>query len=622
MDNLLVNGSYIFGLFVVIIFSIKEFNAPEYNYHDKEDDDSLIDKSPYAKLAKPTLPKYMADTSRYNVFMVIFIAIAALVYVGFAKLLLIMPGAEYITDDNEALAALLSALILVGIVKSDDFGSKRIQFFMKWPKTVVFVLWKNLIHNSAYIPGLSCDVFNALCYEEIDLNSEVVKKNIDGIVSKKYREDFNTNQYIEANDFNNTGNPTGMIARWSRLSYFIFVVDKWSTDAKFMNQVKERSLGWGALIKEGYIPLIGKIAEYRDKNVNMTQGEEEELSKQLDHLLANCYRLIACIVVMTARASENPLYYIKRIGLNVHPGGRMYSRRGEFFRMIFALVPTIAVIVVIYAVVGPTIGPEQVILNIINYSAYAGIIMIFPIILVFALKCHMSLNKTWRIVTPETSYKSFFDMPLGIYTMVSILAWIISLLSMMVFMSGKDLMTSNMLQWKSASIFCFISATTAFITCYRTDIPPKVYKSNIKRWSFIGWCSVVHGSFTALIVWVGLILSGTKYDSESLIEFPLLGFVIAVIIGFTLFYGKHKTEQRNLNDRKYCTESVMVRQGDYKVPAIMLNKSPTGVMLMLSHARSLIKDNNTIEIIFNNGMRKVGSIVRRDAKHLNVAYQQ
>jgi len=622
MDNLLVIGSYIFGLVLVIFFAIQEFNAPEYNYHDN-DDSNLTNKYSYAKLAEPILPRYMADKSRYNIFMTMFIAISALVYFGFAKLLLIIPGVDLVIGkQNEALAAVLSALLLVGVVKSDDIGSKKIQFLLKWPKTVVFVLWKNMIHNYAYIPGLSCKIFNALCYEELDLDSEVVKKNIHELLNRKYRDDFNVNQYIEFNDYKNIGSPTGMIARWARLSYFIFVVDKWSRDPKFMNQVSERSLGWGALEKAGYIPLIEKMAAFRDKSLSMSQEEEDKLSKQVDHLLANCYRLIACIVVMTARPSENPMSYVKQVGLKVYSSKRMYSKQGEIFRVIFAILPTITIVAIIYTFIGSSSGPAQTILNILSYIAYAGIIMIFPVILVFALKCHMALSNTWPVVTVDNPYESFFDMPLIIYSMISALAWFISLLSMMVFMNGKNMITIDLLEWKSAAIFCIISAITAFITCYRSDIPPRVYKTSFKRGLFVLGCSGVHGGLTALIVWVGLTLSEKKELAPELLwQFPLLGFFIALAIGVTLFHGKHKTEQRNLSNRTPCNKPVTIAQGGYQVPAVILNKSSTGVMLVFTQAMSMIQDNKAIEIIFDGGLKKIGIIVKRDTKQLHVSYQ-
>ncbi|MCK5099347.1 MAG: hypothetical protein KAR45_14655, partial [Desulfobacteraceae bacterium] len=345
-------------------------------------------------------------------------------------------------------------------------------------------------------------------------------------------------------DYKNIGNPTGMIARWSRLSYFIFVVDKWSDDPKFKNQVKERSLGWGSL-KEAYISLIETMVNFRDKNIDMSQDEEDELSKQIDHLLANCYRLISCVVIMTSKATEDPLLYINEIGLKVHPDGQIYTRRGEVFRIVFALVPTIIILAILYALFVPGTGPREIIHDIIVYVVSAGIIMIFPIILVVALKRHLAIGKIWRVVTPENPYKSFFDMPLGIYVMISALAWGISLILMMLFMNDKGVMESNEMVWKSVAIFCFISAITAFITCYRSDIPPKIFKRKVNLLFTIFGFSVLHGTFTALTVWVGLIMSGSEPGSSALWQYPLLGFSISLAIGFTLFYGKHKVEHRS-----------------------------------------------------------------------------
>ena len=120
MDNLVLLGSYVLGLILVLIFSIKDFNAPGYEYDDNENDNNSIDKSPYKKLAKSTLPKYMADTSRYTVFLVIFTFFAVGLYFLLTKLLLIAPGIDLIIGkDNEAGAAILSALVLIVSLVAD-----------------------------------------------------------------------------------------------------------------------------------------------------------------------------------------------------------------------------------------------------------------------------------------------------------------------------------------------------------------------------------------------------------------------------------------------------------------------------------------------------------------------
>ncbi len=624
MENIIVYGAYLFGFIMVFVYSVKEFNIPEYRYDNNDESmaEQLTSKSKYARLAKPTLPKYMADTSRYNAFKWAFASFAILLYFLFSKLLLKVPGIDGLVgkESNEALVAIISLLIFLSIVKADDIKFSKIQFFIKWPKILIFGLIKDWMHSFAYIPGLGCDVFNVLCYKDIDIDSEEVKANIQKIVLKQYRNDIDSSKYIEINDFEHPGSPDNMTSRWTRLSYLIYVVNKWSTDPKFKNQVKERSLGWLSL-REAYITLTESIAKFRNENEDMTQDEEEELSKHVDHLLASCYRLISCVVIMTARSTEDPLCYIHELGLKVTPGEQMFSRRGEIFRVVFAMVPVISVIAFSYTLLEPASDIDEMIKNIFIYIESAFVIMILPLILVRALKRQMIKSHAWKVVTPSDAYPSFFDMPLKIYTSISILSWGISLVFMMLLLSKNGLFASELAEWQTTAIFSFISAITAFITCYRTDIPPHIYSNRLTFLMGISKMPFIHGALTALTVWVGLHLSTSEqYTDYQNWQYPLLGFLISLVIGFMLFSGKHNVERRKISKRETCEEPVIIVQGEYQVPAMMINKDSNGVMLMLSQARTLLQANKTIEVILADGLKKMGSIVKIDLRRVNISY--
>lgn len=627
MENLITYGTYLFGFIVVFGYSIKEFNAPKYRYDNNVDisDAELCVKSKYARLATPTLPKYMTDTAHYNTFKRIFALSAIVLYFLFTQLLLMVPGIDVIIgegDSREALAAIISLLLFIGIVKSDDITVKNIQLFTKWPKVILFGLIKDWLHSFACIPGLGCDVFDVLCYKDIDVDSDKVKPKLNDIMNKVYRNDFEVKQYIEFNDFKNLGNPDSMILRWARLSYLINRLDEWNNDPKFKNQIQERSLGWLAL-REAYINLIEHIVNFRDKDQDMSQDEEDELSKQLDHLLARSYRLISCVVIMTAKPSEDPLSYLRELGFKVSIEEQMFSRGGEIFRVLFALVPAVAIIALAYTLFEPTGGnTANTLKNMIVYVESSFAIMVLPLILVFALKRQMIKSHIWEAVTLENK-KSFFELPLKIYMMLSLISWGMSLVLMMILQNKNGVISNQVAEWKSMGIFCFISAITAFITCYRTDVPRKIYHSRVVFLLGISRIPFIHGILTALTVWVGLHLAPTSVPETELYKFwqyPLLGFSLSMVIGYTLFYGKHSIEQRKISNRDKCNEQVIIVQGNSQYPAMMLNKSSTGVMLMLEQARSLLQDNKSIEIVFNSGLKKIGSIVKIDTMRVNVSY--
>ena len=103
------------GFVLLFVFSLKDFNAPEYPYGS--DDEDIIDSALYARLAKPALPRYMVDPSSYLLFMFLFGVIAGLIYMWFTKILLSLP-LDLVSGEKgkTAVSALLSALLIVGIV--------------------------------------------------------------------------------------------------------------------------------------------------------------------------------------------------------------------------------------------------------------------------------------------------------------------------------------------------------------------------------------------------------------------------------------------------------------------------------------------------------------------------
>lgn len=144
-------------------------------------------------------------------------------------------------------------------------------------------------------------------------------------------------------------------------------------------------------------------------------------------MLANCHRLIACLVIMVAKPSEDPLTYIRRAGYKVMPGNRFALQGGEVYRLIFAVIPAVVLFSLIHTLVPLSSGGEidwgKGIQSILRYILGALIILVFPVLLVLGFKRHMSMERSWRTVTVETSYDSFFDMPLSLYTLLSLIAW-------------------------------------------------------------------------------------------------------------------------------------------------------------------------------------------------------
>ncbi len=615
--DFLTFGTVAIGFVVVFVFSLKEFNAPTYRYGG--DEEALIDSVPYARLAKPCLPRYMADPSSYTLFMFAFALIAGLIYLWFTQILLSLP-LEIIPSEKgqTAVASLVSALLIVGIVRADDISVKNIQFLFKWPKVLLFEMIKNWLHSLVFIPEQSKDIFHTLCFADINSDTNLVKNQLDKLFEHDFRADIQVGLHLERSDYISPGNSRTMIARWARLSYFIFTVDRLSRDKRFKNHISERSLGWLPL-KDAYITLIEEMARFRNPEALMSPDAETELSQQVDHLLANCYRLISCVVVMASNAREHPMQLIHDIGLKVDPGAWGVYRRGQVFRVVSFMFPVITVMTVWYALLDPDTSVGGTIKNIFNYIESAVYILVLPICLVTIAKRHMAKNQTWRQVSLENPYKSFFDRPLGLYLILSAVCFVLALSLMMLRIGGG--LTADTSAWYPMALYCGISAVTAFFICIRCDSPARVFKNRARYWGYILKYTLSHASLTALLVWAGLMLPESQAAAHQLWQFPLMGAVVSLTIGFTLFYGKHKVEKRCEARRVACDEEVTVIHDGFETLAVLINQSPNGGMLRLNQSRSIPALDARIEIVFKDGIRKIGAIVGRNMKNLNVAYQ-
>lgn len=614
MEALLIYGAYALGLVVVVIFSVMEFNAPAYSYHTNGED-LLTRSSAYARLAQPVLPRYMTPCYSYSLFVVIFALVAGGLYVMVTQLLLGIPGMETVFGKgNEPAAAIFSALVLVGIVKSDDINVKAIRWLVKWPKILMFVMFKNWMHGFAQIPALGRDVFERLCFEPIDLESKAAQDIIDDALNRNCS--GSRRAHVLEEDFHYAGNCASLVHRWARLSYFIHAIELWAQDFRFKNHVEERSLGWLKL-RNAYGLTAEEMAQFRDKNQGMSQDREQALSQQVDTLLAYCYRLISCVIIMTVKAGEDPLSYLRELGLSVRPGEQIFTRKGRMYYMILVMIAVIAGLTLAFVLSDPGADKILVIDKILTNLKAAFFIMVFPFLLVSEFKRQLAMNRTWPVVTSSAPYSSFFDMPLMLYSMISILSWGISLFFMMVAFKGQWI--QDPAEWKNMSIFCSISAVTAFIACYRMDLPRRVFSKKRPYWLCVLRLPVLHGLLTAGIVWLGLIIK-PDIPSQDLWQYPAMGFFAPLVMGYTLFSGKHILEKRRPDPRIPCREGVILVQGEKTLFAVMLNKSRNGGLFRLEQGGCIQEGTQTIQIIFKDGLKKIGSIRKKTVSLLNVAY--
>lgn len=602
------NMSYVaygFGGLLVTLYSLSAFNDPAYSFGGDDDDYS------YGVMAKPGLPKYMTEKSRYWFFCSLFIFLALIQYYLLAKLLPLIPGTDFFvkTDGSnkeliEAGMAFLAAPILIGVVN-----------YIEWPRRLLFDYVKTGLHNFANIPEMGRSVFENLCYEPIDYDSAEAKEHIRRLLGKNHLEKGQPRQDIDESDFK-VGNSKSITWKWARLSYGINVIEGWRQNPVFNSQLKESSLGWPKL-RKAYIDKIDDLIEHREGR--LTEDQKVQLNDEIGRLLANCHRLMACLVIMVAKPTEGPLTYIKKEGYQVIPGNRFLVNSGEVFRVIFTIVATIVVIALASLSVSHKFGiywPEAV--NNVLHCIFSGLIILaVPIVIVLFAKRQLSLKGTWPAVSRDNNpYHSFFEMPLILCTCLSVLSAIIATILIMIFNHLHNFQDIGV--WRSTAVFCFISAITAFFTAYRTDIPPTIFRNRLSYYFKRSKGALLQGGLTALTVWAGLTMFHQGLATKYAITYTVMGFAVAVAINLALFTGKHHFERR-LTPRSYEPVPVTAVLDGVQVQATLANQSKGGASLKVSK-KHLLREGSKIELIMENNGRLFGRVVGLGADQMHISY--
>jgi hypothetical protein len=601
-----VYAAYFFGGLLVTLYSLSAFNAPEYRFEEGKED-----KGSYGVLAKPSLPRYMTEKFRYRTYSLLFVLFALAEYFLLAKLLPIIPGVDSLFQLNgtdkeviDAATAFGSALLLIGAVN-----------FIKWPRKLLFDFVKGWLHDFANIPEMGRSVFESLCYEPIDFKSDEAKAHIENLLQKNLPEEGIPRQDLQESDFKG-GNSMSITWKWARLSFGIDVIEKWRDDKPlFAVQLKESSLGWSRLY-QAYTDTIDDIISFR--NDRLGEDQKVVLNNKIEELLANCHRLMACLVIMVIKPGEDPFLYIKDEGYRVIPGNRFSVKGGEIARIIVAIVPPIVLIALATLIASGNSSPAVTVTRIMRYTLSGLIILAVPVFIVLTAKRLMTLKGSWRTVTKKDPYTSFFEMPLLLYSGLSLFSFAISTVLMMLTVNTAHF--HDLQSWKTMSDFCFVSAITAFFTAYRTDIPPMVYPTRSSYYLNRAKGALLQGILTAATVWLGLILYAPDIAFYKVLEFVAMGFAVAVAVHCTLFYGKHHFEKRRCA-RIYETRTAIAVIAGVEVSASLVNRSTGGASLKVNKNHTVPKGSE-IELIMENDDHLFGRVERTDSGEMHIRFRQ
>ncbi len=606
--ELLEITSYSIAALSVGIYSGFDFNRPEYSYREQKNNDE--ETKEFWDRAEPGLPKYMTELSRYQVYRMAFVLFATLVFFVISFLLPVTEIVEQFIKTSEYPEILTkiarpvsAALLLLGIVKVK---------YIELPRQLLFGRFKTWLHYVANIPAMGRNVYENLCFQPIEYESEIAKNNISNLLEKNYTNSDTQRKDILESDFR-VGNPRSITWKWARLSYGINIIEEWSLDPVYDTQLKEASLKW-LNFRQLYINNIDEIIKHRAGE--LSEDQKIKLSRDVDTMLANCHRLIACLVFMVAKSTEDPLVYLKNAGYQVSPRERYTIGKGEFARILLAIFPTIIVIAFAF-----TVLPTHLEINapdVINYFFCASIIMAFPVYFVFEIKEHMAIKQKWRKVTKDNYYNSFFEMPLKLYSCISFFAWIAVTTLMMLYTNYDELIKLyEITKWETMAIFSLIGAVTAFFTAYRVDVLPIIYSKRIDCIIGRSKGALLHGFLTGAIVWAGLDILQSQVG---ILEFPLFGFFLAMVLNYTLFYKKHKYNTRS-NIRKDINEPITAIVEGKPVKVILIDKSPGGAGLQ-TEKKYILSKGTEVEIITGNNIREKGIVVETKDNRTRISFTE
>lgn len=613
-EYILCGGSFLLGGIFVFMHSLSEFNSPEYPYHKAVDSrfDMGVD---FQRLATPSCPKLISARARYLQFALIFSMFALFIYLLFT--FFVVRSFEYFSGGSlksltiYTLSAFISMIALLGLLELEKFSFKvkniPVGEMFKIPKVLLYEWLRNQLHQYAHIPMLARGIYDELQYNEIDLESAHAKHYIKNLLEKRHGKKDREKFSICARDFTSELEEDQLVKDWIKLSYCINVLDEWSTKSDYETVIRNRELNWLEL-KRSYENQVDHLILYRKNQLD--ENLKGKLRNHVTKLLADTYRLMTSVVILASRSTEDPLVHVNKFGYQLGTGGPIFAREGEVIKAFLAISLIIVSIMVGNYFASPHTDFLAIMTQSLSYIFSAFFMFVVPVALVIATKKQLALKGAWPVFTSKNKPKTFFQRPVWLYILLSILAWVLSTTSM-VFIHNSSL--SLMM------VFCFISAIIAFATACKVDTPPVVYKTRLKFFMGISFVPLLQGLAVSATVILGLRYSGV---TENAILFVLMAFFCALALGYALFFGKHIYERRaTAKIRERAHIDVEVYKKSLHLQATLVDQSPDGARLSVKNTSSVFEQGSYVEIKTSDGQNKTGKVVAAESPDMHIFYE-
>jgi hypothetical protein len=597
---------FLVGFLVVFIFSINYFNHPSYKFVD--DDKSLTDDDNDV-LLEPALPKYLTDRFEYNFYLAAYVLVTEVIYI---MLVLFLPDlvSNGDTEDRTSFIPtqgniILAALIITGIAPNLPYVRQLLERS------------KLYLHQKAQIPRKGQNV-----YRQIKNNMPCYSSNIIGEILKDSRflaDDTDTSNSprpdLSEEDFK-LGRWT-IEARWAKLTYLLYFVDKWSRSPPFISYIGNRELQYSSIDK-AYENLQRKITEH--KAGKLSEVESIRLHTRLDATLHRTYRLLSCLLYLAAKTDTAVDNYLDDLGY-------ASTERKDFpipWNTVVIMIAAIVFSIVIGSIISVFVsqfGVSAINSNIstrdiISWTGYGVPFIVIPVLAVLFIKRYLSTrSESWPVVTEDARYNSYMDRPWHIYFLVALFAYLVgavvlySLSVTAAFINQKELEYIRVLRvvlaWSSVVFL------TAGYTAFRLDSAPDRAHKPRKHYLMrcIGACS--QGLLTSSLVYfvyihtAGLPLNIFREetgDYSRLFVMCLIAFFLGLSIN--LATGLGRLRQRRKHGRRLASRPVILNIDDASLPAETVNISQEGALVKANEtlmSSSHIDTSGSAVIIVSNG---------------------
>ncbi|MDO9268339.1 MAG: hypothetical protein Q7T96_04400 [Methylobacter sp.] len=459
--------------------------------------------------AEPTLPQYFSRRSTYWVGIASYCTLMAALYGLLTwQWLPLEPLVTLIVKNLRSgeLVNLLNGLdgnTIIPLIAAGLF-----LFFIAWESEFnPLLILRDSIHDAFAIPTKAVEVYNALITSRLSAVDDTLKAQIANrlLVSS-----------IDPGDFEKSS--ATVEYKWAHNCLLFDRIHDYANQQSFRRLFNEPSLKWGEICIS-YNAMSEKVAVWKEAEPHYTKTVK--LLKELDHLTGLLCRLLASLVVFGS-ASENEIWAtVKQLGGNVHEARLKHTYK---YILLFTAATAIGIMLgreISVSLHNAFLFPDEPLAHFdyatLRWIAYAILIYVFPIALVFILRTLAFRHQREQ----SDRYYGFYMamMVTGFIVSTTVSALILELTYYKENFSFLESFIQHMRWGILPALMCGFVAYRMDTPVSESETPSKLIMAAVLR--FLGW-----GSVAVIIM---LYATGDMTDQETNLRFTLVGTAFFVV---------------------------------------------------------------------------------------------